>query len=197
MKARSARRQRKQVFTRALMAKDPSRGQDALQPAPNRAGAKRQVALSSTMTESLDRSPRSLREMPTGFAGGRPQPRAAIPPEVLEPVRRQRRVDRSILGLLTGVGGRRAASSDLRACGINQDVDRHLFCRCEAAKCAARQLFGVMDAVFCKLHYSVHDQIEVAWICGADYLPHVLEGRAHVRCELRNDLFSAHYPAPI
>jgi hypothetical protein len=99
-------------------------------------------------------------------------------------------------GLRTGVGGRSAASSDLGVGGI-KDPERHLFCRCEAAESAARQLFGVMDAVLCKLHYSVHDQIEVAWICGADYLPYVLEGRAHVRCELRNDLFSAHYPAPI
>ena len=116
MKARSARRQRKQVFTRALMAKDPSRARDALQPAPNRAGAKRQVALSSTMTESLDRSPRSLREMPTGFAGGRPQPRASIPPEVLEPVRRQRRVDRSIMGLWARRP--KCSDSDLRAVGL-------------------------------------------------------------------------------
>jgi len=54
-----------------------------------------------------------------------------------------------------------------------------------------------MDAVLCKLHYSVHDQIEVAWICGADYLPYLLERRAHIRGQLRKDLFSVHYPAPI
>ena len=67
----------------------------------------------------------------------------------------------------------------------------------EAAESAARKLFGVIDALLRKLHYSVHDQIEVAWICDADYVPYPFEGRAHVRGELRKDFFSAHYPAPI
>src|SRR5262249_57327274 len=49
-----------------------------------------------------------------------------------------------------------------------------------------------IDAVLCKLHYFARDQVEVARICGADYLPYRLEGRAHVRGELGNDLFSAH-----
>jgi hypothetical protein len=39
--------------------------------------------------------------------------------------------------------------------------------------------------------------VEVAWTCGADYLPYLLERRAHIRGQLRKDLFSAHYPAPI
>src|SRR5271170_373816 len=70
------------------------------------------------------------------------------------------------------------------------------FCRFEAAQSAARQLFGIMNAVFCEFHYSGRDQVEVARICGADYLPHLFEGRAHVRGELGNNLFRTHRPTP-
>jgi hypothetical protein len=50
-----------------------------------------------------------------------------------------------------------------------------------------------MDAVLRKLHYSIHDQIKVSRICGADYLLYLLKGRVHVCGELGNDLFSVHH----
>jgi hypothetical protein len=45
--------------------------------------------------------------------------------------------------------------------------------RVEADESAARQLFGVIDAVFCKLHYPCHDQVDVPRVCGTDDFPHV------------------------
>jgi hypothetical protein len=88
------------------------------QPEPDRTGAKTQghVIIHHDRVPISD----SLREMQGGdFAGGRPQPRASIPPEVFEPVRRQRRVVRSILGLRTGGGAevRRAATGSMALVG--------------------------------------------------------------------------------
>jgi hypothetical protein len=72
-----------------------------------------------------------------------------------------------------------------------------LLCRAEAAESAARQLFGVIDAVFCKFHYPCHDQVDVGWVRGIDDFPHLFEGRVHVRGELGNDLFSAQRHDPL
>jgi hypothetical protein len=66
-------------------------------------------------------------------------------------------------------------------------------CRLEAAKRTTRQLFNVVNAIFCKLHNPCYDQVRKDGIGGTDCSPYPFEGCAHVRGEWGHNVLRIHH----